>query len=126
MIGAIKDVVSVCVRKINADDRCEMSRPFSLGAVGVAGCGNDMGSLEPGVVSPLFMRQNKLGQTPAAKTAVQDLVAALDRFLHTGADKMCLGKAASVNYPEASYLGVRGKLVDDVGDGSAVTIGIVA
>lgn len=111
--------------EIDSEDRGKMRRPLRFVVVSVAAGGNDVNTFEPGFVRPLFVGENKLGHAPAAKAAVQNVVATSHCLANAGADEVRPGNTSGINDTKASNLSLGCIPVNDVCDCGSVTERIV-
>ena len=126
VVGTVKQRIGRSLGEIDADDRGKVRRPFGFPAVEIAARGHDMGTTEPGFIGPFLVGKDELGESPAAETTIEDVVAPFQSLLHAGADEVGARRALGVDDAEAAHLGERGDFVKNPGDGGAVTIDVVA
>jgi hypothetical protein len=65
-----------------------MGWPLSFTGVSITAGGYDVDTGLPGEVSPFFMREDEFGKSTATEAAIEDVVAAFNRFRYSCTDEM--------------------------------------
>src|SRR5208283_2155725 len=81
-------------------------------------------SLQISFVDPYFVTQQKLARAFASETAAKNLIASIQSLSNAFADDLSARPEFRPEHPEASYLGVRSKAVNNPGDCGAVAVNV--
>lgn len=104
----------------DGNDAGKMPRPFAPGKVMIVAGGDQVTTLDVGGVYPIFILQDVV-RPPAAKAAVENVVATLDGLTSAFADNGRARAKLFAQNSDAADFCFRGDLMDDARDGGAVT-----